>query len=155
MKDTKEPCCIASTDKDLDQVSGEHYDFVKDVRYTVDPERGLRFFYFQLLTGDRTDNIIGIEGIGPVKAKAILERVQSDESSLFYRVRETYEKHYKKRGDELMLLNGRLLKIGGPIWEFPEGVLEVPKTSSSLILNEKLTQSSNETSLDLSMNPVQ
>ena len=30
------------------------------------------FFYEQILTGDRADNIVGLKGIGPVKAKRIL-----------------------------------------------------------------------------------
>lgn len=111
---------IASIDKDLDQVPGEHYDFVKNVRYTTDKESGLRFFYYQLLRGDPTDNIPGIGGIGPAKAAKLLNGVASDESELFQTVRRAYEEHYKKRGDELMLLNGRLLKIGGPLWTFPQ-----------------------------------
>jgi len=111
---------ICSIDKDLDQVPGEHYDFVKRVAYTVDEKRALRFFYYQLLTGDRTDNITGIEGIGPKKAAAILEGVEPIESALFRAVREQYERKYAEDGSRLMLLNGRLLKIGGPVWEFPE-----------------------------------
>jgi 5'-3' exonuclease len=111
---------IASIDKDLDQIPGEHYDFVKDVRYTVSAQRGLRFFYLQLLQGDRTDNIPGIEGIGPKKAEAILDGVDVVESQLFQRVREAYQNKYGEKGDELMLLYGRLLKIGGDLWEFPE-----------------------------------
>lgn len=136
-----EQTVICSIDKDLDQVPGEHYDFVKDVRYPVTPESGLRFFYYQMLTGDRTDNIPGIEGIGPVKAKAILEGVESTSTALFSRVREQYAEKYKKRGDELMLLNGRLLKIGGPLWEFPNvEELEKQQTSSSPTSNEELQQ---------------
>lgn len=115
-----EATTIASIDKDLDQVPGEHYDFVKDVTYTVDQKRAIRFFYYQLLTGDRTDNITGIEGIGPKKAAAILEGVEPTESALFRAVRDQYENKYAEDGSRLMLLNGRLLKIGGPLWEFPE-----------------------------------
>jgi DNA polymerase-1 len=112
---------ICSIDKDLDQISGEHYDFVKDVRYSVSRERGLRFFYYQLLTGDRTDNVPGVEGIGPKKAEGILAGVEPNELSLFKVVRGVYHRSYGKRGDELMLLYGRLLKIGGDLWAFPEG----------------------------------
>lgn len=139
MADTQdEESCICTIDKDLDQVPGEHYDFVKKVRYTVSPTRGLRFFYYQLLTGDRTDNIPGIEGIGPKKAEKYLAGVESDEQSLFRAVRGAYEEHYKKRGDELMLLNGRLLKIGGPLWEFP---VDTEVKDSEATLNDTLQPS--------------
>jgi len=128
---------LCTIDKDLDQVVGRHYDFVKDIAYTVDEERALRFFYFQLLTGDRTDNIVGIEGIGPAKATKILAGVESSEPALFRAVRAEYEKHYKERGDELMLLNGRLLKIGGPIWDMPK---ELEQESIEVISNDMSEQ---------------
>lgn len=121
-----EDTIIASIDKDLDQIPGEHYDFVKDVRYSVSPLRGLRFFYLQLLQGDRTDNIPGIEGIGPKKAQAIIDGVDVVESELFRVVRGAYHfKYGEEEGDRLMLLMGRLLKIGGDLWDFPE-VSEAP-----------------------------
>ena len=64
---------IVSIDKDFDQVPGWHYNFVKKEKYYVTEEEGLRNFYTQILTGDRVDNIIGIKGIGPVKAEKILK----------------------------------------------------------------------------------
>ena len=64
---------IVSIDKDFDQVPGWHYNFVKKEKYYVTEEEGLRNFYTQILTGDRVDNIIGIKGVGPVKADKILK----------------------------------------------------------------------------------
>ena len=64
---------IVSIDKDFDQVPGWHYNFVKKEKYYVTEEEGLRNFYTQILTGDRVDNIIGIKGVGPVKAEKILK----------------------------------------------------------------------------------
>lgn len=73
--------CIASIDKDLNQIPGLHYHpgikrnqvFIREPKfYTVTPEEGLRFFYYQLLVGDSTDNIKGAIGIGPKKAENIL-----------------------------------------------------------------------------------
>ena len=63
---------IVSIDKDFDQVPGWHYNFVKKEKYFITEEEGIRNFYSQILTGDRVDNIIGIKGIGPVKAEKIL-----------------------------------------------------------------------------------
>jgi len=64
---------IVSLDKDFDQVQGWHYNFVKKDKYYVTHEEGMLNFYMQFLTGDRIDNIIGVDGIGPVKARKLLE----------------------------------------------------------------------------------
>ena len=66
-------CIIVSIDKDLDQVSGLHYNFVKQELYEVTEQEGTLNFYKQILTGDRVDNIIGIKGIGPAKASKLLK----------------------------------------------------------------------------------
>jgi 5'-3' exonuclease len=65
-------CVIVSIDKDLDQIAGHHYNFVKNNFYTITEEEGLKNFYKQILTGDRVDNIIGIKGCGPVRADKLI-----------------------------------------------------------------------------------
>ena len=69
---------IVSIDKDFDQVPGWHYNFVKKEKYYVTEEQGIRSFYTQILTGDRVDNIIGLKGIGPVKAEKILQDCKTE-----------------------------------------------------------------------------
>jgi DNA polymerase-1 len=69
---TKTGGWIVSIDKDLDQVAGWHYNFVKHEEYYVTEEQGLRNLFTQVLTGDRIDNIIGLKGIGPKKAEKLL-----------------------------------------------------------------------------------
>jgi 5'-3' exonuclease len=61
-----------SIDKDLLQVPGMHYNWVRDEKILVTPEVGLRKLYQQVLTGDGTDNIPGIYGIGDVKARKLI-----------------------------------------------------------------------------------
>jgi DNA polymerase-1 len=51
---------IATLDKDLDGVPGWHYNWNRDEVYHVGGHDADRFFYTQLLTGDRVDNIPGI-----------------------------------------------------------------------------------------------
>jgi 5'-3' exonuclease len=63
---------IVSTDKDLNQIPGDHYDWTEGKTYSVSAREGVTFFYEQMLSGDTTDNIPGIDGIGPVKAKRAL-----------------------------------------------------------------------------------
>lgn len=53
---------ICSIDKDLLQVPGYHYNFVKGEQIFVSPYDGLRNFYSQIITGDATDNIPAFDG---------------------------------------------------------------------------------------------
>ena len=69
---------IVSIDKDLDQVAGWHYNFVKHEEYYVTEEQGLRNLFTQVLTGDRIDNIIGLKGIGPKKAEKLLKDCKTE-----------------------------------------------------------------------------
>lgn len=64
---------IAHIDKDLNMIPGPHYNFDKQDLYEISPDEGYYKFMHQCLTGDRTDNIKGIKGIGPKKADKILE----------------------------------------------------------------------------------
>ena len=70
---------IASIDKDLLQVPGLHYNWVKEESYVVSPEVGLKKKYMQVLTGDTTDNIPGIFRLGEVGARKLLADLQTEE----------------------------------------------------------------------------
>lgn len=63
---------LCSPDKDLDQVHGMHYDPLKAEVYIVDKETALGCLYTQIITGDSTDSIPGVTGIGPKKAEKLL-----------------------------------------------------------------------------------
>jgi len=97
--------CIMTIDKDLDMIRGWHYNFVKEDLYYVTEKEAIKNFYIQILTGDRVDNIPGIKGIGPVKAKKILENCTT-EKSLFKAVSEKYDHDIDKLTER-----GRLLWI--------------------------------------------
>jgi hypothetical protein len=90
-------------DKDLNQFRGWHYNYKKKEKYHVTEFEGLHSFYTQILTGDRIDNIVGLKGIGPVKAKKVLEKC-TNESELYQAVLKAYE------GDQQRVLeNAQLL----------------------------------------------
>ena len=113
---------IATIDKDLDMVPGLHYNFVKGEGYYVTPEVGLYNFYKQCLTGDVTDNIPGIEGIGPVRAAKLLPDVGVPEEALYTAVREAYVGAYGEGWQDRLLEVGRLLWIRrrpGEWWQLP------------------------------------
>ena len=69
---------IAGIDKDLLQIPGNHYNFNKKTHTFIDDDEAHKLLMIQCLTGDRTDNIPGIKGIGPKKAEKILEGVGTD-----------------------------------------------------------------------------
>ena len=109
---------IVSIDKDLDQIPGWHYNFVKDKLYEVSPEEGLRSFYTSVIVGDTVDNIRGLAGVGPVGARKILEGCRT-ESDMYKAV----EDAYKARGQTHLGQVAKLLKIRtkvGEVWHPPE-----------------------------------
>lgn len=69
---------ICSPDKDLLQVPGRHYNFVTDEKIFITPKEGDFNLYEQIITGDKTDDIPGIKGIGPIKARRILDGATSN-----------------------------------------------------------------------------
>ena len=80
-----------SIDKDLLQVPGLHYNWVNDELIEVSKKDGFLNFVSQLLTGDPTDNVPGLRGVGPVAARKILEGAQSP-AEAFFRVYVEYRK---------------------------------------------------------------
>ena len=63
---------IVGIDKDLLQIPGNHYNFVKKEHRFVDDDEAHLLLMTQCLTGDNSDNIPGLKGIGPVKASKML-----------------------------------------------------------------------------------
>lgn len=94
---------ICSIDKDLKQIAGEHYNFVKDEFEVVSPQDASFNLLAQMLIGDASDNIRGVEGLGPVKSRRILENLSAEE--MYLRVFELYD------DPERFLLNLRLLAV--------------------------------------------
>jgi hypothetical protein len=75
---------ICSVDKDLLQVPGHHYNFVKDKYQIVSETEGLINLYTQILTGDVADGIPGLAGVGPKTAEKLLKGLTSEQE--MYRV---------------------------------------------------------------------
>ena len=105
---------ICSIDKDLLQIPGRHYNFVKKTFQEVGIDEGLEHLYLQSLIGDRSDNIIGVAGIGPVKAAQALDGLLPEE--WYDKCRELYN------DDERYHLNMKLLYI----WQKPNDMWTPP-----------------------------
>ena len=73
---------IYSIDKDLLMIPGCHYNFVTKTYKEVDELEGLKSFYRSMLVGDRSDNIKGVEGIGPVKAGKLIDPCTTEEEMM-------------------------------------------------------------------------
>jgi 5'-3' exonuclease len=122
---------IVSLDKDFDQVVGWHYNFSKDKLYYIEQDEGDLNFYMQFLMGDRIDNIIGVKGIGCVKAAKLLE----DKTP-----RQMWEVCVEHLGEERALENGRLLYLrrkANELWCPPE---EEQETTSDEAQQEERTE---------------
>jgi len=66
---------VAHIDKDLDCIPGYHYNFKKQTFYEMTDHDAYRWVIKQLLTGDATDNIKGLKGIGTKRADNMLADV--------------------------------------------------------------------------------
>jgi len=116
---------ICTIDKDLDMIPGLHYNLNTEKIYTVNEFEGMRFFYKQILMGDRADNIPGIYGIGPVRAAKLLKKCKN-ELDFYEKVVHTYRDSFKgdkNKATETVLEIGQLLYIRKEeleIWQPPK-----------------------------------
>lgn len=116
---------ICSIDKDMLTIPGQHYNFVRlDFRH-VSPLEAWRNFYFQLIMGDRADNIFGYDGIARQKVPKFLE----PEISYLQQCQTVWEmyEHVRDMYDDLdrMHMNARVLYI----WRKENDEWEIPNES--------------------------
>lgn len=86
--------CIVSIDKDMKMIPGWHYNPRSGDIFNVSLYEADRFLLWQMLVGDPTDNIPGVNKIGPKTADKILEEFDGDNAGLENRVMELYVKQY-------------------------------------------------------------
>ena len=107
---------VVSIDKDFRQLPCLIYNYQKRTWYQSSPWEATLNFYTQVLTGDRADNIKGVDGIGPVKAAKLLADCK-DEKDLYL----TCLKAYEDKPEEV-LKSARLLWLRreeNQMWEPP------------------------------------
>ena len=120
-----EETIICSRDKDLKQLPGPYYSWELGRQPSFGPEvitkegsltlsednktltgTGLPFFYAQVLIGDKSDNIPGLPGCGPVRAFELLGDVTTED--LYTEVKLEYQDNYEADWEEELLEQGRL-----------------------------------------------
>lgn len=90
---------IVTIDKDLDMIPGWHYNFVKDKLYYVTLADANYFFFKQMLTGDRSDNIPGIAGVGDKTADKMLAPAEKAILTMQAIVMNAYRKAYGEQAE--------------------------------------------------------
>lgn len=114
---------VASIDKDMLQIPCFHYNITKKELSAVGKFTGLKFFYTQILTGDKADNIKGLHRCGPVKANKILLECDT-EIELWDACVEAYEGNKDR-----VIENARLLWLRREVAQLWEPPLEQDKIS--------------------------
>ena len=108
---------VASVDKDMLQIPCRHFNLTKGSWTTVSKLSGLKFFYTQILTGDVSDNIKGVHGIGPKTAQKLLSDLTTEED-LWDACVKAYEGNVQR-----VIENARLLWLRrevGEVWIPPK-----------------------------------
>jgi 5'-3' exonuclease len=108
---------IAGIDKDLLQIPGTHFNYggteakplnENDKWHFITQEEGDYRFAAQLLTGDRTDNIIGINRCGPKKAEKALSELKT-RKEIMSKVIEMYKEEWPDKWEEQLILNCHMI----------------------------------------------
>lgn len=91
---------ICTIDKDLRCIPGHHFNFVKGVIDYVPMQEANLNFWTQVLTGDTTDNIVGLPKYGPKAAEKVLAGSDGSWVDLYTRVKREYEKVYDHEAEQ-------------------------------------------------------
>jgi hypothetical protein len=108
-----EDTIVAHLDKDIDMIPGKHYNWQKNLLYTVEEIDGLRCFYKQLITGDTTDDIPGLSEKAPKKRTFKVKPLDNmtTEKEMYDYVFEGYAMKFCDDAEKYLLEQGRLLWI--------------------------------------------
>jgi hypothetical protein len=131
----KRSTVICSRDKDLNMVPGYHYSWGAGKQkekglWWQDEINGLRAFYCQLLTGDSTDNIPGLYGVGGSSKLLTHVREFDREYDMYLFALAEYTKRFGTYAERFLIENARLLwmqSYEGELWSppsLPEGITD-------------------------------
>lgn len=113
-----------SIDKDLLQLPGRHYNWVDKSERVISTREASLNFYTQVLAGDPTDNVPGIEGIGPMKARKLL-KIAKGPKDAWDLCLDAYKREYGEDGEIYAIETAKLVYIRRK----PEETWSVPVTA--------------------------
>lgn len=106
---------ICSRDKDLHMIAGWHYSWPcgnqKEKKWFVNETDGIRFFYKQLLTGDATDNILGLYRVGEKASCVKALDDMTGELDMYTAVYKEYKSRFGSYAGKFLYENAALLWI--------------------------------------------
>ncbi len=128
---------ICTIDKDLRMIPGYFYDYRTKKAEIITPKQGYLHFCHQMLTGDATDNIPGLHGIGKKTAEKILPSALATKKAMWSTVLATYtdcmeqrpEKYPKVPPEQYLLEQARLLWM----LQYPDQLFTPPGTPDGSI----------------------
>lgn len=100
---------ICSLDKDLLQIPGLHYNWVKETLNEITTQEALHNFYTQILLGDKSDNIPGYDGVARIKPTIFLKnridhlRTLKTELEMYQDVLSIYEDNLERNAQLLYI----------------------------------------------------
>lgn len=106
---------VVSIDKDLLQLSGFHYNYVKQELQWVSPDHASFLFASQLITGDRVDDIPGLSERAPKRRTVFPKKFlgETPKGDWIDGIKSLYmDKYGKEDGQYMFFLNFFLLHIG-------------------------------------------
>lgn len=107
---------IVSIDKDLSNTPGFSYNpRKKEFKYITLPEADTNFWK-QVATGDRTDNILGLDKIGPKTVEKAMADAGGDLEKFKDWIKRGYDKQYRDEGPHAMWENCTLLWMMRKLW---------------------------------------
>ncbi len=103
---------LVAMDKDVyNSIPGKHYNYYESAQFNksmswieISEDTAKVWPYIQTLTGDATDNVLGIKGIGPAKA-AKLVKADMSEAELWKAVTNAWEKAGMTSIDAILTMN--------------------------------------------------
>lgn len=103
--------CIVGQDKDLKTIPGWNYNYVTDTLTNISKDSSDLFLLWQIIQGDRSDNVPGLSGYGERKASKIITECNRDVSKVKEVITSLYKKEFGARWREVLHEVSQLLFI--------------------------------------------
>lgn len=146
---------ICSPDKDLKQMAGLYFNYSKNEAPVTITATAAKFqLWSQVLTGDSSDNIAGLPGLGPKKVTDLFATIvkENDETELMNLVSAQYLKYFGEYYGPIIfaetLQTVMLMQPEHPLWEQYKGVFGSIISGHCMTAPESVEEDIHELALD-------